>query len=158
LTDFQFRSAVLRHALGNAVAHERGVITTLAIVVRSKSEVDQSYDVSTKAAREMAAAGVDIVVLGGVPINLSKGYVNAEQMIVDLEADQARGIGRVINISTGRCLMASEEQVDCFAVSRRRIGLGLMARYCWDTASPKSRTTAKWVRCSYARLVSILAT
>src|SRR5258708_36566993 len=63
------------------------VITTLAIVVRSKSEVDQSYDVSMKAAREMAAAGVDIVVLGGVPINLSKGYVNAEQMIVDLEAE-----------------------------------------------------------------------
>jgi maleate isomerase len=63
------------------------VITTLAIVVRSKSEVDQSYDVSMKAAREMAAAGVNIVVLGGVPINLSKGYVNAEQMIVDLEAE-----------------------------------------------------------------------
>ena len=63
------------------------VITTLAIVVRSKSEVDQSYDVSMKAAREMAAAGVDIVVLGGVPINLSKGHVNAEQMIVDLEAE-----------------------------------------------------------------------
>src|SRR5258707_8647418 len=63
------------------------VVTTLAIVVRSKGEVDHSYDVSMKAAREMAAAGVDIVVLGGVPINLSKGYVNAEQMIVDLEAE-----------------------------------------------------------------------
>jgi len=63
------------------------VITTLAIVVRSKDEVDQSYDISMKAAREMAAAGVDIVVLGGVPINLSKGYTNAEQMIVDLEAE-----------------------------------------------------------------------
>jgi len=36
------------------------VITTLAIVVRSKSEVDQSYDISMKAAREMAAAGCDI--------------------------------------------------------------------------------------------------
>ena len=32
------------------------VITTLAIVVRSKGEVDQSYDISMKAAREMAAA------------------------------------------------------------------------------------------------------
>ena len=63
------------------------VITTLAIVVRSKGEVDQSYDISMKAAREMAAAGVDIVVLGGVPINLSKGYSNAEQMIIDLEAE-----------------------------------------------------------------------
>ena len=63
------------------------VVTTLAIVVRSKGEVEASYDISMKAAREMAAAGVDIVVLGGVPINLSKGYANAEQMIVDLEAE-----------------------------------------------------------------------
>ena len=63
------------------------VITTLAIVVRSKTEVDQSYDISMKAAREMAAAGCDIVVLGGVPINLSRGAANAEQMIRDLEAE-----------------------------------------------------------------------
>jgi len=63
------------------------VVTTLAIVVRSKGEVDQSYDISMRAAREMAAAGVDIVVLGGVPINLSKGYTNAEQMITDLEGE-----------------------------------------------------------------------
>src|SRR4029453_9609513 len=63
------------------------VLTTLAIVVRSKDEVERSYDISMKAAREMAAAGVDIVVLGGVPINLSKGYANAEQMILDLEAE-----------------------------------------------------------------------
>src|SRR5205807_6543511 len=63
------------------------VVTTLAIVVRSQGEVDQSYDISMKAARAMAAAGVDIVVLGGVPINLSKGYANAEQMITDLEAE-----------------------------------------------------------------------
>src|SRR5947207_12062868 len=63
------------------------VITTLAIVVRSKSEVDQSYDISMKATREMAAAGVDIVVLGGVPINLSKGTANTQQMIADLEAE-----------------------------------------------------------------------
>ncbi len=63
------------------------VITTLAIVVRSKQEVDQSYDTSMKAAREMAAAGVDIIVLGGVPINLSRGSANAQQMIQDLEAE-----------------------------------------------------------------------
>src|SRR5882762_5619750 len=63
------------------------VITTLAIVVRSKGEVDQSYDISTKAAREMAAAGVDIIVLGGVPINLSRGSANAEQMVADLEGE-----------------------------------------------------------------------
>src|SRR5262252_5558609 len=63
------------------------VVTSLAIVVRSKDEVDRSYDISMRAAREMAAAGCDIVVLGGVPINLSKGYANAEQVIKDLEAE-----------------------------------------------------------------------
>ena len=63
------------------------VITSLAIVVRSKDEVDQSYDISMRAAREMAAAGCDIVVLGGVPINLSRGSKNAEQVILDLEAE-----------------------------------------------------------------------
>jgi maleate isomerase len=63
------------------------VVTTLAIVERSKSEVDQSYDISMKAAREMAAARVDIVVLGGVPINLSRGYDNAQAMIRDLEGE-----------------------------------------------------------------------
>jgi maleate isomerase len=63
------------------------VITTLAIVVRSKEEVDQSYATSMRAAREMAGAGVDIIVLGGVPINLSRGAANAEQMVRDLEAE-----------------------------------------------------------------------
>jgi maleate isomerase len=63
------------------------VITTLAIVVRSKEEVDQSYETSMRAAREMAAAGVDIIVLGGVPINLSRGAANAQQMIAELEAE-----------------------------------------------------------------------
>src|ERR1700719_2295799 len=63
------------------------VVTTLAIVERSKSEVDQSYEISMRAAREMAAAGVDIVVLGGVPINLSRRADNAQAMIRDLEAE-----------------------------------------------------------------------
>src|SRR6202045_4370550 len=63
------------------------VVTSLAIVVRSKDEVDQSYDISMRAAREMAAAGCDIVVLGGVPINLSRGASNAQQMIRNLEAE-----------------------------------------------------------------------
>jgi maleate isomerase len=63
------------------------VVTSLAITVRSKAEIDQSYDISMKAAREMAAAGCDIIVLGGVPINVSRGQANAEQMIVDLEKE-----------------------------------------------------------------------
>jgi maleate cis-trans isomerase len=63
------------------------VVTSLAIVERSKVEVDPSYDISMKAARVMAAADVDIVVLGGVPINLSRGHDDAQAMIRDLEAE-----------------------------------------------------------------------
>ena len=72
------------------------VVTSLAIVVRSKDEVDASYDISMKAAREMAAAGCDIIVLGGVPINLSRGAANAQQMIADLETE----LGAQVSTST----------------------------------------------------------
>src|SRR5262249_128550 len=63
------------------------VLTTLAIVERSSQEVAQSYDISMKAARDMAPPRLDIVVLGGVPINLSRGTENAEAMVRDLAAE-----------------------------------------------------------------------
>jgi maleate isomerase len=62
-------------------------VTSLAIVVRSKEEVDNSYDISMRAAREMAANHCDLICLGGVPINMSRGAANAKQMIVDLEKE-----------------------------------------------------------------------
>lgn len=62
------------------------VITTLAITVRSDAEVSQSYDISMKAAEQMAEAGCNAIVLGGVPINLAKGAANAEAMLEELEA------------------------------------------------------------------------
>jgi maleate isomerase len=49
------------------------MLTTLALTVRSKQEVDQSFDMSLEAARTMAKAGASIVVLGGFPINLAHG-------------------------------------------------------------------------------------
>jgi maleate isomerase len=60
------------------------VITTLAITVRSAQEVDRSYDISMLAAEQMAEAGCDAIVLGGVPINLAKGAENADAMIKEL--------------------------------------------------------------------------
>ena len=62
-------------------------VTSLAIVVRSKEEIDNSYDITMRAVREMAANHCDIVCLGGVPINMSRGAANAKQMIVDLETE-----------------------------------------------------------------------
>ena len=63
------------------------VITTLTVIERSRSEVDQAYEMSMRAARELAAAGVDIVFLGGVPVNLSRGHLNAQDMLRALAAE-----------------------------------------------------------------------
>ena len=61
-------------------------LTSLAILDRNKDEVDRSYEISMQAARAMASSGVDLVVLGGVPINLSRGYANADRMLADLSS------------------------------------------------------------------------
>ena len=63
------------------------VITTLSVMEPSACEVDQAYEMSLHAARELAAAGVDIVFLGGVPVNLSRGQQNAEEMLCTLAAE-----------------------------------------------------------------------
>ena len=63
------------------------VLTTLAILDRNKDEVDRSYEISMQSARAMASAGVDLVVLGGVPINLSRGYANADRMLAELSSE-----------------------------------------------------------------------
>ncbi len=63
------------------------VITTLTVIERSQSEVDAAYKMSMRAARELAAAGVDLVFLGGVPVNLSRGDQNAQDMLRTLAAE-----------------------------------------------------------------------
>src|SRR5262245_12341541 len=62
------------------------VITTLTVIERSAGEVEQAYDMSMRAARELAAAGVDVVFLGGVPVNLAGGSQNAGEMLAELAA------------------------------------------------------------------------
>jgi maleate cis-trans isomerase len=47
------------------------VITTLAIREMSQAELEESLELARGVAGEMARAGVDVVVLGGVPINLT---------------------------------------------------------------------------------------
>jgi maleate isomerase len=72
------------------------VITTLSIIDRSRSEVDAAYEASMRAARELAAAGVDIVFLGGVPINVSRGVANAQALLTKLAAE----LGVAVSSST----------------------------------------------------------
>ena len=63
------------------------VITTLTVIERSKGEVEEAYEMSMRAARELAAAGVDIVFLGGVPVNLSRGRQSAGDVLRTLAAE-----------------------------------------------------------------------
>jgi maleate cis-trans isomerase len=61
------------------------VISTLAIVGMGKAEIDKSYTMSVEFAQEMARAGVDLVVLGGAPINLSRGFDKVDNLIEETE-------------------------------------------------------------------------
>jgi maleate isomerase len=60
------------------------VITTLTVTAPSRAEVEHAYDMSLRAARELAAAGVDIVFLGGVPVNQARGHGNARDLLGSL--------------------------------------------------------------------------
>lgn len=62
-------------------------ITTLAVLNTTSSELRTSYDISLRAAREMGAAGVDLVVLGGGPVNMAHGYDAVENLIKRVEAE-----------------------------------------------------------------------
>ena len=63
------------------------VIHTLPLVDRTSDEVDRAYEVSLRAAKVMAKAGIDLMVFGGLPINISQGYGNVEQLISDTEKE-----------------------------------------------------------------------
>jgi maleate isomerase len=63
------------------------VVTSLAIITRTKAELDDSWEISLRAAREMRDAGCDLVCLGGVPINQHHGFATAETMCGELEKE-----------------------------------------------------------------------
>lgn len=66
------------------------VITTLAVTELSDAEFERSHAISMRAARAMVTAGVDIVVFGGVPINMRSGGpgdVDGAAMIAKLELE-----------------------------------------------------------------------
>lgn len=63
------------------------VLTTLAIRQLTEKEVARSVEMTLEAAREMGRAKVDIVVFGGVPLNLSLGYDGLEETMCKTEAE-----------------------------------------------------------------------
>lgn len=62
-------------------------ITTLAVSNATSDELRTSYDISLRAARKMGAAGVDLVVLGGGPVNMAHGYDAVEELIKRVQAE-----------------------------------------------------------------------
>ena len=63
------------------------MITTLAITTRSKEEVEKSYQISLAAAKAMAKAGASLVMLGGNPINLSRGLHTLDDLTSGMERE-----------------------------------------------------------------------
>jgi maleate isomerase len=63
------------------------MITTLAITTRSAAEVEKSYQTSLAAAKAMAKAGANLVMLGGNPINLSRGLSNLDELTRQMEQE-----------------------------------------------------------------------
>ena len=63
------------------------LVTTLTVKSATPEELQESYEVSLRAAREMGKAGVDLVVLGGVPINLCRGVDKVDELIRSTEED-----------------------------------------------------------------------
>lgn len=56
-------------------------ITTLAILHVNAGEMEESMQISLRAAQEMGKAGMNLVVLGGLPINLTVGFDGVDDLI-----------------------------------------------------------------------------
>jgi hypothetical protein len=70
-----------------------------------------------QAARAMASSGVDLVVLGGVTINLSRGYANADRMLTDLSSDLGVKVTSSAAARTGRWRRWAPRSLDREALS-----------------------------------------
>lgn len=63
------------------------VLTTLTIRTVAQEEVDQSWELSMRAAREMARAEVNAIILGGGPINLRRGFDAMDEAVAALTSE-----------------------------------------------------------------------
>lgn len=60
-------------------------LTTLVVNNATPQELEESYEMSLRVAQEMGRAGVNLVVLGGVPINLCRGVDKVDDLIKTVE-------------------------------------------------------------------------
>jgi len=59
--------------------------TTMSVLKVSAEEVKESSNISLRAAKEMARTGVDLIVLGGAPVNLTAGVDGIDDLIRSTE-------------------------------------------------------------------------
>jgi len=62
-------------------------LTTLNIVHMTAEELEEGARINTAAARLLGKAGADVIVLGGVPLNLAIGLDRLETLIAELSAE-----------------------------------------------------------------------
>lgn len=63
------------------------MMITLPLGDRAPEDVEKCYAISIEAAHTMARAGADLVLLGGLPINISKGDDTVEGLMARLEGE-----------------------------------------------------------------------
>jgi maleate isomerase len=88
------------------------MMVMLPLGERSPEDVKKCYDISIGAAKTMAEAGADLVLLGGLPINLSRGGGNLDELLKGLE----RQIGLPVTSST------TAQQKAYKALGSRKVG------------------------------------
>jgi hypothetical protein len=116
------------------------VITTLTVIDRSKSEVDAAYEMSMRAARELAAAGVDIVFLGGVPVNLSRGTANAQEML--------RALATELGVKVSSSVAAQEKAAKALGCRKVVVAHPYAAKEDAGSSATPSATAARCWACS----------
>lgn len=112
-------------------------LSTLAIVDRTKDEVDRSYEMSLKAARELARSAVDLIVLGGVPINVSRGFT-VEDLIREVEGSTGVPVITSITSQTQALRQVGARRVAIghpFLPSQNDTFAGYLRNYGFETAS-----------------------
>ncbi len=63
------------------------MMITLPLGERSPEDVEKCYQISIESAHTMARAGADLVLLGGLPINISRGDDTVDALMQKLEND-----------------------------------------------------------------------
>ena len=63
------------------------MMITLPLGERSPEDVERCYQISIESAHTMARAGADLVLLGGLPINISKGDDAVDTLMQKLESE-----------------------------------------------------------------------